>query len=304
MLYVSHNGLKHYLRFFTVNSDVTPILGRDSCIGMKLVQILDSDTIHKVSDNSELPSKLTQDSVLKDYTHVFTGMGELAGEYTIHTDPNVSPVVHPPRRLPLSLQDAVKSELDAMVEKQVIVPVTEPTPWVSSMVVVQKKNNKLRICLDPRGLNRAIMRSHYPLPTIEQVATRLNKSKIFIVLDAKTGFWQVRLDQNSSYLTTFNTPFGRYRWLHMPFGICSAPEVWQQRMNQLIEGLPGIEVIADNFLVCESGDTTEEARVNHDLNLRAFLNKAREKGLKLNPTKVKLRYRQFHLLGMYLQTKD
>ena len=106
MLYVSRNGLKHYLRFFIVDSDVTPILGRDSCIGMKLVQILDSDTIHKVSDNSELPSKLTQDSVLKDYTDVFTGMGELAGEYTIHTDPNVSPVVHPPRGLPLSLQDA------------------------------------------------------------------------------------------------------------------------------------------------------------------------------------------------------
>ena len=154
---------------------------------------------------------------------------------------------------------AVKSELDAMVEKQVIVPVTEPTPWVSSMVVVQKKNNKLRIYLDPRDLNRAIMRSHYPLPTIEQVATRLNKAKIFTVLDAKTVFWQVRLDQNSSYLTTFNTPFGRYWWMRMPFGICSAPEVWQQWMNQLNEGLPGIEVIADDLLVCGSGDTTEEA---------------------------------------------
>ena len=128
-LYVSRNGLKHYLRFFIVDSDITPILGRDSCIGMMLVQILDSDTIHKVSDNTELPSKLTQDSVLKDYTDVFTGMGELAGEYTIHTDPNVSPIVHPPCRL---LQDAVKSELDAMVE-EVIVPVTESTPWVSSM---------------------------------------------------------------------------------------------------------------------------------------------------------------------------
>ena len=168
LLYVSCNGLKYYLQFFIVNSNVTLILGRDSCIGMKLVQILDSDTIHKVSDNSELPSKLTQDTVLKDYTDVFTGMGELAGEYTIHTDPNVSPVVHPPCRLPIVLQDAVKSELDAMVEKKVIVPVTEPTPWVSSVVVVQKKN---RIFLDPRDLNRAIMHSHYPLLTVEQVAT-------------------------------------------------------------------------------------------------------------------------------------
>ena len=303
MLYVSRNGLKHHLRFFIINSDVTPILGRDSSIGMKLVQILDSDTIHKVSDNSEVPSKLTQDGVLKEYTDVFTGMGELAGEYTIHTNPNVAPVVHPPRKLPIALQEAVKSELDAMVEKKVIAPVTEPTPWVSSMVVVQKKNNTLRICLDPRDLNRAIMRSHYPLPTIEQVATRLHKAKIFTVLDAKTGFWQVRLDQKSSYLTTFNTPFGRCRWRRMPFGISSAPEVWQQRMNQLIEGLQSIEVIADDFLVCGSGDTTEEARVNHDFNLRAFLNRAREKGLKLNPTKVKLRCTSVPFIGHVLTDK-
>ena len=80
-----------------------------------------------------------------------------------------------------------------------------------------------------------------------------------------------------TYLTTFNTPFGRYCWMSMPFGICSAPEVWQQWMNQLIKGLPGTEVIADDFLAYGSGDTTEEARVNHDLNFREFLNRAREK---------------------------
>ena len=71
-------------------------------------------------------------------------------------------------------------------------------------------------------LDRAIMRSHYPLPTIVQVTACLNKAKVFTVLDAKTGFWQVKLDQQSSYLTTFNM---QYRWLRMPFGISSALEV-------------------------------------------------------------------------------
>jgi len=85
-----------------------------------------------------------------------------------------------------------------------------------------KKNNKILICLDRRDLNRAIMRSHYPLPTIVQVTACLNKAKVFTVLDAKTGFWQVKLDQQSSYLTTFNM---QYRWLRMPFGISSALEV-------------------------------------------------------------------------------
>ena len=73
------------------------------------------------------------------------------------------------------------------------------------------------------------MRNHYPLRTIEEVTTRLINAKVFSVLDAKTGFWQVKLTEASSYLTTFNTPFGCYWWKRMPFGISSAPEVWQQK---------------------------------------------------------------------------
>ena len=193
---------------------------------MRLIRILDSDAIHTVVEQSTMPGELFLDKVLKNFRDVFEGIGELQGEYTIQTTPDVLPVVHPPRRLPITLQKPVRQELDAMVKSKIIAPVSEPTEWVSSMVVVEKKNNEIRICLDPRDLNRAIMRCHYPLPTIEQVATRLNKAKVFTVLDAKAGFWQVKLDQQSSYLTTFNTPFGRYRWLRMPFGISSAPEVW------------------------------------------------------------------------------
>ena len=103
------------------------------------------------------------------------------------------------------------------------------------------------------------------------MATRLTDAKVFTVLDGKTGFWQVKLDDSSSFLTTFNTPFGRYRWKRMPFGINSAPEVWQQRMNEIVEGLKGVKIIADDFLVCGFGDTKEEALASHDANLRCFL---------------------------------
>ena len=98
-----------------------------------------------------------------------------------------------------------------MVEKQIIAPVTELTPWVSSMIVAQKKDGRVRTCPDPQSLNNAIMRSHYPLPTIKEITTCLTQAKVFSVLDAKTGFWQVKLTESSSYLTTFNSSFGRYR---------------------------------------------------------------------------------------------
>ena len=75
------------------------------------------------------------------------------------------------------------------------------------MVVVEKKNGDLRICLDPRDLNQAIQREHYPLPTIEEIATRLERAKVFTVLDIHCGFWHVPLSEESSDLTTFNTLF-------------------------------------------------------------------------------------------------
>ena len=95
-------------------------------------------------------------------------------------------------------------------------------------MVAVKKPNKLRLCIDLANLNVAIKRNHYPTPTIDDVMPKLTKARVFSVADAKDGFLQVRLDEKSSYLTTFYTPFGLYRWLRMPFGIKSAPEEFQR----------------------------------------------------------------------------
>ena len=97
---------------------------------------------------------------------------------------------------------------------------------MSSLVVVEKPNGKVRLCLDPRDLNKAIQREHYPMQTVEEVVTELSGAKVFSVLDATSGFWHIKLDEKSSELLTFNTPFGRYQYLRMPFGINSAPEIF------------------------------------------------------------------------------
>ena len=97
-------------------------------------------------------------------------------------------------------------------------------------------------CLEPKDLNRALQRENYPLPTIEEVASRLRGAKVLTVLDVVCGFSHAVLDDQSSFLTAFNTPFGRYRWKRMPFGIKSAPEIFQSKMHELIEGLNRIKV--------------------------------------------------------------
>jgi hypothetical protein len=113
-----------------------------------------------------------------------------------------------------------------MEDVGVIVKQTEPTDWVNSMVTVIKPE-KIRVCIDPRDLNRAIKREHYPMKTIEEVVAGMPEAKVFSVLDATSGYWQMNLNEESSKLCTFNTPFGRYRFTRLPFGIKSAPEVFQ-----------------------------------------------------------------------------
>ena len=128
-------------------------------------------------------------------------------------------------------------------------PVKEPTDWVSSLVVVEKKNKKLRVCLDPKDLNNNLKRSHYPLPTLDEIIPDLHNSKVFSTFDCRNGYWQVGLSEKSSFLTTFNTPFGRYRWLRMPFGLSSASEEYQRRMTEAIGDLDGVKVFVDDILV-------------------------------------------------------
>ena len=220
----------------------------------------------------------------------------------LEVDQTVRPVVHPPRKVPVALRDRLKEELDELVGQEIITPVTEPTKWVSSLVLVNKPN-KLRICIDPQDSNKALQRAHYPLPTIEEVATRLSKARVFSQLDAKNGYWQVQLDSESSYLTTFNTPFGRYRWLRLPFGIKTAPEEYQRRIHESLQNLNGIDDIVDDSLCVGEGDTYESAVEDHDKNLIALLERCREKNIKLNPKKLQFRKQEVPYIG-HLLTPD
>ena len=267
------------------NEDIRPILGRKACIGMNIIQYTDNDAISKPRTDAPVFEVFSEE------------VGQLDGEYRIKIDSTVNPVQHAPRRVPVALRNRLKSELDKMVEQEIISPVTTPTPWVSSLVVVSKPNGKLRLCLDPKDLNKAIQREHYPLPTIEDVATRLHGAKVFTKLDVRNGFWHVMLAEDSSFLTTFNTPFGRYRWRRMPFGIRSAPEVFQRKMHELIEGMSNIEVVADDFVVVGYGQTHEEATRDHDATLKTFLERCETRGLKLNIDKLKLRQTEVPFIG-------
>ncbi|PIK48458.1 hypothetical protein BSL78_14706 [Apostichopus japonicus] len=135
----------------------------------------------------------------------------MPGKVHLETDPAITPVVIPPRRVPVAIKPMLKAELKRLEELNVIQKVTKPTDWVSSLVSVTKSSGKLRVCIDPQPLNKALKRGHYPLPVIEDILPQLAKVKVFSKADCKEGFLQCELDNESSYLTTFQTPWGRER---------------------------------------------------------------------------------------------
>ena len=156
----------YILPFFVVQKQVSSILGLKSSMELGLLTLN-----HVYSIEEQINNHLTKDTILKKYSDLFNGeLGELPVIYKMRLDPEVKPVVCPPRRVPVALQDQVKDELDRMTSIGVITPVSEPTEWVSAMVATLKKNKKdIRICIDPRDLNKAIQRAHYPSRTIEEV---------------------------------------------------------------------------------------------------------------------------------------
>ncbi len=264
-----HKDIEMVMTFYVVDTNAPPVLGLKGCIDFGLIKMVLSVT----ETQTEVP-------VLEEFADVFKGIGLFPGECTIHLDPHATPVVHPPRRIPLALRSRLKEELESMERQGVIVKVTEPTEWVNSMVVAEKpRTGQLRVCLDPRNLNKAIKRPHYPLPTLEDLTPKLAGAQYFSVLDARSGYWAIKLTEESSRLTTFNTVFGRYRFLRLPFGLISAQDEFQRKIDETYEGLNGVMAIVDDILIY--GQTKAE----HDENLHVMLQRSRERGVKLNPGK-------------------
>ena len=228
---------------------------------------------------------------LEDFPEVAWTTGTLPGKYRIKIEEGAHGVVHSARRQPAALKDKIVEKLHEMEADGVLVKVETPTEWVSSMVA-SVRGDKVRICIDPSDLNKVIKREHHPMKTIEEVVTEVGPdAKVFSVLDAKSGFLQIELDEESSYLTTFNTPIGRYRWTRLPFGVKCAPEIFQRIMDEMLSGIRGAFSIMDDILV--AGRDTP----HHDEIIREVLQKATEYNLKLNMKKCKIRQPEVPYVG-------
>ena len=301
MLPVEYNGQKFTCQFYITETKGDLLLGLPTAEALGIVKITVVDECSAKVDAASVPPKTgyvepetpisarppikTKADLKAMYPECFDPKDKYWKdfEYDIKIDPSVEPKVHPPRRVPLELRVKLKAKLDEMVQRGIIAKVDQPTKWVSSVLVKEKPNGELRICLDPTDLNKAVMRDHHPTPVIDDITPELSGSDVFTKLDLKDGYWHVRLNERSSFLTTFNTPFGRYRFLRMPFGLKMSQDVFQFKVDETYANCEGAIGISDDITVHGRGEK------NHDFRLHTTMETTRKNNLCLNYAKVSVK---------------
>ena len=279
------NAHKQRLKFYVTKATNVPILGQQACESLNLLKRVET-----------IETPLTQEVLFQQYKDVFTGVGEYQEEYHIELDETVAPVIQPARKVPYARLQKLKETLDSLEKQNIIASVNKPTDWVSNLVIVEKKSGALRLCLDPKALNTAIKRERYTIPTPADVQSKFQGATTFTVLDMKDAFWHVKLSEPSSYLCTFSTPWGRKRFLRMPFGISSASEVLQKRNQETFGDIQRIHVIADDIIIATNDK-------DHDETVRKVMERAREKKVRFSKDKVQHRVPVVRYMGNLVSSK-
>ena len=207
---------KYSIKFVVVPDNLNPLIGAHTAQQMGLITVhtqsfvpvspperKKSEDINKIEAAEQLIQQC-QDVLSKD-------LGTFPGTVHLQVDENAKPSITPPRRVPTALREKCKDELNRLENLGALAKVDEPTAWVSSVVIASKKSGALRICIDPRPLNQALKTETYQLPVLDDLMPDLAKAKVFSTVDLTAGYWHCVLDDASSLLTTFATPYGSYK---------------------------------------------------------------------------------------------
>ena len=223
------------------------------------------------------------------YPNSFDCIGDMQGKYDIKTDPTVPPVQHGRWKVPIKYKEEIEKELAEMVWQRIITKQTEPTPWVSSLTYPKKANGKLRICLDPKDLNKAIIHENHKAPTLEEIAHILMGATKFSKVDGNKAFFSMHLTEEASLLMMFNTHLRRYRFLCVPFGLKMSQDIFQMRMDDIVAQCPRVLAIHDNVFIYGKDNRDHNANIN--------LFNVAQKGLMFNSKKCTIKQESVTFFG-------
>ena len=257
--------------FHILTGSCQPILEGTKATQLKIIVIDADDKVfnpvnlsHDQQDQDY--GKLNSDicSVIQNYPHNFKGLGKMK-EYQVklYTDNSIKPVAVPPRPIPYHLKARVSDVLEKMIQEGVIEehPPDEPAPWISCAVIVPKSDGSLRITLDARNLNKALISSNYPIPRQEDIKTCLSGAQYFSKLDFKSAFWQLELDPNSRNLTTFHANDKLYRYTRLIMGVKPAQAELNAALKPIFSHIPNVHLIHDDLIIATKTSSEHIAAV-------------------------------------------
>ena len=277
----------HDVEFQVIKGPGKPLIGHKTATDLGILRIGMPDNIASVNTETE--------SILEEFKDRFEGLGKLKDfQLKLHIDETVRPVAQPARKVPFKMRNQVERKLKDLEKQDVIEKVEGPTPWVSPLVPIPKKDNDVRICVDMRAANKAVQRERFPMPNIEHTLEQMNGAKVFSRLDFKSSFHQIEIESESRYITTFACHNGLYRYKRLFFGINSAPETHQRIIQHLIQDIPGCKNIADDIIIFAQNQ--EE----HNKILRMLLTRLRDKNLTLNKDKCEFNKSELKFMGHVL----
>lgn len=309
---------------FVVENATLPcglLLGRDSMekFGIKLIEVdsvTPSDCLPDLDNWNVLPEdgiisaafdvepKLSlkmqeqiNDVILENYTNYAGEKKTIDYEMRIVVE-NAAPIFSRPRRLSYAEKNKLRDIINGLVKEGIIRP--SSSEYASPIVLVKKKSGDLRMCVDYRALNKITKRDNYPIPLIDDCIDYLANKKIFSLLDLKSGFHQVKVNEDSIKFTSFVTPDGQWEYTKMPFGLKNAPSVFQRYINKIFrdfidKGL--IMIYLDDILIATQ--TMED----HIELLTQLLNRLSEFGLELQLNKCKFAFNEIEYLG-FIASKE
>lgn len=232
------------------------------------------------------------DNFIKENKDIFEGIGTFPDVMKIKLTKGVIPIVNPPRRVPLTIKKRLGETLKLLTDKEITQPVNEPLEWVNNIVIIEKPNKTLKICIDPNELNKHIVQEIYPVPTLEEITPKLNNKNIFCVFDIKDAFYHIKLDEKSSNYCTFSSPYGCFKFLRAPFGLASIPEIFQKLVNKYFGDIKNVIVYFDDIL-CATNTKKEM-----DETVKEVTNRAKQFNIKFNPDKIQYYENEVKYLGL------
>ena len=238
-------------------------------------------------------AKLNLEEVLSKYDDLFTDeLGKMNGVTAkIYVDPSTKPIFCRARSVPYMMKPKIEKELERLERQGTIEPV-QYSEWATPVVPVMKSDGSVRLCGDYKvTVNKVSRLDGYPIPKIEELHNKLAGGKTFTELDLSHAYEQMVLDDASKELVTINTHRGLYRYNRLPYGVSSAPGIFQRTMESLLSGIPYTSVLLDNILI--SGSTDEE----HLQNLEEVMKRLSEPGLRLKKSKCQFMQPVLECLG-------